>query len=110
MRYLGRVAKKLSYYMPTETGQVATELTGKAIQSYADKDNESFINTCGEAVSYIISHNTKNNDDIKEECRKCIVENQGIEGSTADKIMKSGEDIVHAVSKDNDDNIIKGEI
>lgn len=108
--YLGRVAKKLSYYMPTETGQVATELTGKAIQSYADKDNESFINTCGEAVSYIISHNTKNNDDIKEECRKCIVENQGIEGSTADKIMKSGEDIVQAVSKDNDDNIIKGEI
>lgn len=106
--YVTNVLRKLSKYMPTEAGEVYIDFSGRALQSMIDKDAEAGINAFGEAVAFTIASRENRKDDIKEECRKQMIEGEGMEGNTADEIIKESEDIMGASDKKNDDNIVLG--
>lgn len=104
-RYVQKVVKKLSYYMPTGSEKETFDLLSKGIGAYLDEDYVSGINVLGEGVGLIINCKKDTKSDLKEECRNHMVKSCGIEGNTADKVILESEDIVAGSEKTNEDNI-----
>lgn len=94
-RYFSRVVKKMSYYVPQDSGieRQSLVIASQGIDAFIDKDADMAINTIGQAVALFSDAHRKSVDDIKQDCHKCLVA-QGVEGNlVCNEIMPASDEI-----------------